>query len=436
MITPERYKRMVEIFHRVCDLPPLEKAAYLSRDCGEDQELRQDIEKMLAADSTSLDSLTDLMTGEAVKNSIKRVWNILEEENRLKLPEKIGNCRILEKLGEDAAGTVYKAEQDLNPEMVALKVMHPESCSTDRLQRFPFDVEALALLHHPGIARILDAGIVKIGKKGKPSPFFIMEYVKGKPLLSYVNRTRMSLCDRMELSAMICDAVHHAHQKGVIHRDLKPANILVMPSGQPKILNFGIARSTESDLRLLSGRSKWGIFQNTVEYMSPEQAAGDARDIDTRSDIYSLGVIIYRLLADRLPYKIEDLIIPEAVQVIQTEQPAPLKTKDKGLIGDVETIVFKALEKDKEKRYASVADLGGDLRRHLNHEPLVARPLSAAYLLSMLARRNKALMIGVLGAFLALTAGLILTWILYLQAKHAEQDTPVDKDRTIEGKTT
>jgi WD40 repeat protein len=219
--------------------------------------------------------------------------------------------------------------------------------------------------------------------------------------------------------ARVCDAVQHAHEQGVIHRDLKPGNILVDEAGQPKVLDFGVARATGADLLTSVDRTRTGQLVGTLSYMSPEQVAADPAALDRRSDVYTLGVILYELLADRLPYPLADLPLPEAARVIREREPSRLGSIDTRFRGDVETIVAKALEKDRARRYPSAAELAADIRRYLSHEPIRARPPSALYQLGKFARRHKALVGGVAGVMAALVAGLIGTGLF--AAREAEQ---------------
>jgi WD40 repeat protein len=216
----------------------------------------------------------------------------------------------------------------------------------------------------------------------------------------------------------VCDAVQHAHEKGVIHRDLKPGNILVEPSGQAKVLDFGVARAAGPGLTAGGGRTEAGQLLGTLSYMSPEQASGDPSAVDPRGDVYALGVLLYELLAHRLPYSVDGLAIPEAVRVIREQEPSRLGSLDGRLRGDVETIVAKALEKDKARRYASAGELAADIRRFLSHEPIRARPPSALYQLRKFARRHKALVAAVLGIGLALTGGTLVSVLYAVRAGH------------------
>jgi serine/threonine protein kinase len=220
--------------------------------------------------------------------------------------------------------------------------------------------------------------------------------------------------------AKVCEAVHHAHQRGIIHRDLKPVNILVDESGQPKVLDFGIARLTDSDV-YATRRTDLGQVVGTLAYMSPEQVLGDPQELDTRSDVYALGVILFELLAGRLPYRISRQL-HQAVQAIREEDPARLGSVSRAYRGDIETIVAKALEKEKSRRYTSAAGMAGDIRRYLEDEPIIARPPSAPYQLTKFARRHRALVVGITAVFVVLITGIIASTSEATRARRAEQE--------------
>jgi serine/threonine protein kinase len=285
---------------------------------------------------------------------------------------------------------------------VALKVIKAGLAGAEVLRRFDREADLLGRLQHPAVAQIYEAGTADTAFG--PRPFFAMEFIHGQPLRRYVTSRQLKTRQRLELMAKICDGVHHAHQRGIIHRDLKPANILVDDSGQPKILDFGIARVTEADIQA-TRQTDVGQLIGTIAYMSPEQVAGDPNGIDIRSDVYALGVILYELLAAQLPCGLDKKTLPEAVQTIREEESSALSAVNSAYRGDVETIVAKALEKDRERRYASAADLAADLRRHLNDEPIVARPASASYQLQKFARRHTAIVAGVAAVAIVLVAG-------------------------------
>jgi tetratricopeptide (TPR) repeat protein len=304
-------------------------------------------------------------------------------------------------------GVVYEAEQEQPRRTVALKVIKPGRAGAEVLRRFEQESQALGRLQHPGIAQIHEAGTADTGCG--PQPYFAMEFIQGESLLEYAKAHELNTRQRLELMAKICEAVHHAHQRFIIHRDLKPGNIVVDQSGQPKVLDFGVARVTDSDTQA-TRQTDVGRLVGTLAYMSPEQVLGDPLELDTRSDVYALGVILYELLAGRLPYTVSRNL-PEAVQTIREEEPAPLSSISRNYRGDIETIVAKALEKDKTRRYASAADLANDIRRYLADEPIVARPPSTTYQLQKFARRHRAVVAGVAAVLVVLIAGIVVsTW--------------------------
>jgi len=320
-------------------------------------------------------------------------------------PDRIGRYRVLEKIGAGGMGSVYRAEQESPKREVALKVIRPGLASASILRRFEFESQALGRLQHPGIAQVYEAGV------HAGAPYFAMELVEGVPLDRWAKQEEPSAKRRLEMVARIADAVQHAHSKGVIHRDLKPGNILVTPAGDPKILDFGVARATDSDVQVTTIQTDVGQLVGTIPYMSPEQVSGDPDAIDTRSDVYALGVIAYELLVGRLPHQMKNVMVHEAARLIIEEDPPSLSSLNRSLRGDVETIVGKALEKQKERRYASASALAADLRRYLGDEPIAARPPSAAYQLRKFARRNKPVVAGIGAAFAVLLIGVAgTTW--------------------------
>jgi len=327
-------------------------------------------------------------------------------------PARIGRYAIRGVLGEGGMGTVYEAEQDQPRRVVALKVIRAGHLSPQLLRRFEHESLVLGRLQHPGIAHVYEAGTIE-DARGQPVPFFAMELIRGVSLTTYAARNKLGTRARLELIARICDAAYHAHQKGVIHRDLKPGNILVDESGQPKILDFGVARAIDSDVQQATlhtdigqPRTEIGQLVGTAPYMSPEQVRGDPDELDTRSDVYALGVVAYELLTGRLPYKVGRKTTHEAVRVILEEEPTRLSSLDRTLRGDVETIVAKALEKDKVRRYQSAEAFAGDIRRSLKDEPIAARPASTWYQVTKFSKRNKALVGGVVASFIMLLAGI------------------------------
>ncbi|MEK6700976.1 MAG: protein kinase, partial [Planctomycetota bacterium] len=346
------------------------------------------------------------------------------------IPARIGRYSILRVLGEGGMGTVYEAEQDQPKRAVALKVIRSGSLSPQLLKRFEYESQVLGRLQHPGIAQVYEAGTME-DERGRPVPFFAMEFIRGVALTEYAASKNLGTRERLELVARICDAVYHAHQKGVIHRDLKPGNILVDESGQPKILDFGVARATDSDLHRTTMQTDIGQLIGTVPYMSPEQVGGDPDELDTRSDVYALGVVAYELLSGRLPYDLTRRVVHEAARIIREEEPTRLSSIDRALRGDVETIIAKSLEKDKVRRYQSAESLASDIRRYLKDEPIAARPASTWYQVRKFSRRHRTLVLGVIASFVVLLAGLGTT-LWQAQVAREQRDAAIEARRRAE----
>ena len=340
------------------------------------------------------------------------------------IPARIGHYRIVRLLGEGGMGAVYEAEQDQPKRTVALKVIKSSWASPSLLRRF--EQESLARLHHPGIAQVYEAGTADSGTGLQP--FFAMEFIAGgQTLTQYAEAYRLNTKQRLRMMADVCDAVQHAHFRGIIHRDLKPSNILVDENGRPKILDFGVARVTDSDADA-TRQTDIGQLVGTLAYMSPEQALADPLALDTRSDVYTLGVILYELLAGKLPYNLSHKL-HEAVITIREREPTALTSVSRIYRGDIETVVAKAMEKDKARRYASAADLAADIRRHLKDEPIVARPASVSYQVYKFARRNRALVAGVAAVFVVLLAGVTASTWQAVRARRAERMAVEQRDR-------
>jgi serine/threonine protein kinase len=356
-MTPERWQRVKELCQVALEREPSDRGAFLAEFCVDDQELRREVEGLIMQATASdgilgapiWEKLGIAMTHSAAAGSGPSVrW----------LPETIGRYRVLRMVGEGGMGSVYEAEQDHPRRAVALKVIRPGLTSPELLRRFERESQALGRLQHPGIAQIYEAGTADTGFG--PQPYFAMEFILGQTLKEHVTAHQLQTRQRLELVARICDAVQHAHERGLIHRDLKPGNILVDPTGQPKILDFGVARLTDGHAQATQ-QTDVGQLVGTLAYMSPEQVLGDPLELDTRSDVYALGVILYELLAGRLPYTTSNRL-HEAVQAIREEDPRRLSSISRNYRGDIETIVAKTLEKDKAhrpigKRRLSIAEV-------------------------------------------------------------------------------
>jgi len=343
-------------------------------------------------------------------------------------PDQIGAYCIEGVLGEGGMGVVYLARQARPERLVALKIIRPGVVGPRLLHRFEFETQVLARLEHPGIGRIYDVGAIDMG--AGPQPYFAMEYVEGLALDQYVREKALSTRRTLALLAKICDAVHHAHQKGVIHRDLKPANILIDQRGEPRVLDFGVARAVDDDQApAATVQTDVGQLVGTLPYMSPEQLSMEPADLDIRSDVYALGVIGYELLTGRLPHDTANASIAEAARRICDGPVTTLRSHDATLRGDVETIVLKAMARERERRYSSASDLASDIRAFLANRPIAARPVSAVYNLRMFARRNRAVVVGIAAVFLVLVLGVVATSYGFAEASAARRVAEAEAER-------
>jgi tetratricopeptide (TPR) repeat protein len=410
-----RSKRVEELFHAAAALDPQARAALLAN---ADSDIRRDVESLLQQDT---------MTVPLARPALQASAALREQDGVGPCPPKIGPYRILARMGAGGMGVVYQAEQEQPRRVVALKVIRPGLSSPEILRRFERESQALGRLQHPGIAQIYEAGTGDAGFG--PQPYFAMEFIQGQTLREYAEAHHLTTRARLELMVKVCGAVHHAHQRGIIHRDLKPGNILIDETGQPKILDFGVARMTDSDAQT-TRQTDLGQLIGTLAYMSPEQVLADPLELDTRSDVYALGVILYELLAGRLPYLLSRNL-HEAVQTIREADPALLSSVRQSYRGDIETIVAKALEKEKSRRYNSASDLAADIRHYLDDEPIAARPPSTAYQLQKFARRNRSLVAGVAAVFVVLAAGIVVSTWQAVRANRAGRAALVERDRAL-----
>jgi WD40 repeat protein/predicted Ser/Thr protein kinase len=404
---------MRELFDAARSLQPAARGPFLEERCPEDAALRAKVLRLLQRDDAHRTPIDEPVAPDAVR----QVASILEPEAA---PQRIGRFEVIRRVGSGGMGTVYEARQDSPRRTVALKVLRPEVASPSMRRRFENEAQILARLRHPGIAHIYEAGVDDVGRG--PQPWFAMELIQGKPLLEHVAEAKLDLRGKLELCARICDAVEHAHESGIVHRDLKPANILVDTASGPKIVDFGIAHWTQDGLEALTRHTTTGQVIGTLSYMSPEQVGGRTQLIDRRCDVYALGVILYEMLTGRLPYNLTGRGLADMVSCICEHEPTRLRSIDHSLHPDIDTIVAKALEKDRTRRYESAAALAEDIRHFLRDEPIVARPQTWSYQFRKFARRNRGLVVGVVLAFIAITTGGLVAVYQAVSATHARDE--------------
>jgi serine/threonine protein kinase len=454
-VDPERWRRVEEILGAALELPPEERRSFAERASRGDGELLAEVLSLLAADAGAGAFLGRPLlspTGEPPAEEEEPAW----------IGRTIGPYRLVRRLGEGGMSAVYLAvrSEEQFQQQVAVKLIRAGVAGAEQLRRFRTERQILARLNHPGIARLFDGGTTPEGL-----PYFVLEYVDGEPIDRYCDRRRLSVAERLGLFRTVCEAVHYAHQNLVVHRDLKPGNILVTAEGVPKLLDFGIAKPLPPE-PAAAGAAPTAAWLRllTPEYASPEQIQG--KPVTTATDVYSLGVLLYKLLTGHLPYRLEERT-PQAIEraILEREPIRPSAAVGRGadagspdaagsaraeaeavsglrgvrprqlrrqLAGDLDNMVLKALRKEPQRRYGSVEQFSEDVRRHLERRPVEAHPSSLAYRTRKFLRRSR-LALGVAAAFvLVLVAALVLLALQSVRAAERERDHAREVARFLE----
>jgi serine/threonine protein kinase/tetratricopeptide (TPR) repeat protein len=446
--------RDVLVFNKTLELPVNERASYLSETCDGDIELRRRIEALLEAHQRAGAFLHEVAdpTPAGLLPPVQRQLNARRGELAPLVEacgDHVGRYKLLQQIGEGGCGIVYMAEQE-EPvrRRVALKVIKLGMDTKQVITRFEAERQALAMMDHPNIAKVFDAGATETGR-----PYFVMELVRGVKVTDFCDENQVSTEERLNLFIQVCHALQHAHQKGIIHRDIKPTNILVpVDDGVPvpKVIDFGIAKATQGKLTDQTLFTAFEQFIGTPAYVSPEQAVMTNVEVDTRSDIYSLGVLLYELLTGQTPFRQKDLLssgLDEMRRTIREKDPVRPSTRLKAMVpsdlttvaknrglqppqlirrvrGDLDWIVMKCLQKDRARRYETASELAMDVERHLHHQPVLARPDSQAYRVAKFVRRHRAAVTFASLIVVALIAGLTGT---ITQARRATQHARLEE---------
>lgn len=410
------------VFQSALSYDPGEREQFVSDACGDDDVLRFEVDMLMSGYAESGGDLGNVTIG--ADRSARDRWAVAPGEEP---GMEIGHFRLIRQIGEGGMGVVWLAEQQKPVERkVALKVVKVGMDTRELITRFERERQSLALMNHPNIAQVFEAGSTPQGR-----PYLVMELVEGAPLQTYCKEHDLSLLQRIELFRDVCQAIAHAHQKGVIHRDLKPANILVGQDGIAKVIDFGVAKAMRDSG---SGFTQHAQILGTPEYMSPEQAASEGEDVDTRTDVYSLGVVLYELLSGTLPLRRTEDPTEPVVKPSAAATEAGDRVDARAIRGDLDWITLKAMDPERERRYDGALALAEDLRRHVAGESVSAVPPTVGYRLSKFLRRNRAAVIATLSVIVALAVGLVISARQTMRAEEAvvkEREARAESARTL-----
>ncbi|MEM8709832.1 MAG: protein kinase [Planctomycetota bacterium] len=410
---PESSSRAQAIVARALELDVDEGAAFVDAECGDDVDLKNEV---LGLMDSAAQALFEDVGGHLTAEAKPAVAVVPARDG-----QTIGSFRVVRAIGSGGMGVVYEAEQDFPSRRVALKVLPPSLGQAGAEMRFRSEIQFLARLDHPGVARMLEAG-VHVGDGGVEQPFFAMEFVPdAQDLISWGNER--SLRERLELFGRVCDAVQHGHQQGVVHRDLKPANVLVSGvDNLPKVIDFGVAGALEDEAEVARTRAtQAGDVVGTLQYMAPEQLEGSL-SVDTRTDIHALGLLLYELVTGEAPYALAGRSLSEIVKVIREEAPARVDRADAAVPGDLRWVILKATAKEPDRRYASASGLADDLQRFLDHRPVEAVRPSRTYAFRMFVRRNKLASAAAAAVLASIVAGTVISVVSLVKASREAEN--------------
>lgn len=435
MSSSEYHHQLMSLFDEARLLKGADRARFVREAGSGDERLARDLTALLRHDEQPLEFVRQIESGNAAAGVANELIESLAEGSfgDAAAIDRLGQFKIERLIAEGGMGSVYLAMQQRPQRLVALKVMRRGFATPSARRRFEFETEVLARLRHPSVAQIYEVGVHEEG--GRETPYFAMEYIaSAQSVTKFADARGLDARARAALIARVCEAVHHGHQRGVIHRDLKPDNILVDEEGRVKVIDFGVARAVDREAEA-TAQTQAGQLVGTISYMSPEQLSDASDEIDVRSDVYSLGVVLYELVVGRLPYPV-GAALGDVVTAIRAGTIAPPRSIVRRLNRDLELIVLKALEREPARRYASAAELGADIERWLRQEPIVARPPSSLYQLRRFAQRNRALVGGVAGVVVVLAGGIFAERYRSAEAVAAKNDAIEARDDAVKSRQT